>query len=213
MSSASKKGKTVGGKMKKFLWECDSRSDDEELAMPQIDPNKLWLKEFNMYVSWCSWWGSWGHVLDWVVGGKFYSFSCLFINSLIIHVVKHNYTCFTTWESLAWDYLHVAIMASSVSSERAFSAAGITVSKCCDRLKGDVVEALQFLKCSLWHELMFQVPWDIVMTHQFPNPSITICEPQHPLSLLSRPPSATFRTLTNLLNLIHTYRPGNYTFS
>lgn len=67
MSSASKKGKTVGSKMKKFLWELDSSSDDEEPAMPQIDPNKPWLKEFNTYLdavdevpedmSLIGWWG------------------------------------------------------------------------------------------------------------------------------------------------------------
>ncbi len=49
------------------------------------------------------------------------------------------------WASLAGDYL--AIMASLVSSERAFSSAGITITKRRNRLKGDVVEALQFLKC------------------------------------------------------------------
>lgn len=49
------------------------------------------------------------------------------------------------WASLARDYL--AVMASSVSSERAFSSAGITITKRRNRLKGDVVEALQFLKC------------------------------------------------------------------
>jgi hypothetical protein len=37
-------------------------------------------------------------------------------------------------------------MASSVSSERAFSAAGITISKRRNRLKGNIVEALEFLK-------------------------------------------------------------------
>ena len=40
-------------------------------------------------------------------------------------------------------------MASSVSSERAFSSAGITISKCRNRLKADIVEALQCL--SLYH--------------------------------------------------------------
>ncbi|KAF4579408.1 hypothetical protein EYR36_001218 [Pleurotus pulmonarius] len=49
------------------------------------------------------------------------------------------------WASLAHDYL--AIMASSVSSERAFLSAGITITKHRNWLKGDVVEALQFLKC------------------------------------------------------------------
>ena len=57
------------------------------------------------------------------------------------------------WASLAGDYL--PIMASSVLSERAFSSAGITISKRCSRLKGDIVEALQCLKCMLRHELIF----------------------------------------------------------
>jgi hypothetical protein len=47
-------------------------------------------------------------------------------------------------------------MASSVSSERAFSSAGITLSKQRNRLKGDVVEALQCLKCLYHNDLIFQ---------------------------------------------------------
>jgi hypothetical protein len=47
-------------------------------------------------------------------------------------------------------------MASSVSSERAFSSAGITISKRRNRLKGDIVEALQFLKCLLHRDLIFR---------------------------------------------------------
>jgi hypothetical protein len=58
------------------------------------------------------------------------------------------------WASLARDFL--AIMASSVSSERAFSAAGITISKRRNRLKGDIVEALQFLKCLIRRDLLFR---------------------------------------------------------
>ena len=58
------------------------------------------------------------------------------------------------WASLARD--HLAIMASSVSSERAFSSAGITISKRRNRLKGDIVEALQFLKCLIRRDLIFQ---------------------------------------------------------
>ena len=46
-------------------------------------------------------------------------------------------------------------MASSVSSERAFSSAGITLSKCHNRLKGDIVEALQCLKCMYHNNLIF----------------------------------------------------------
>jgi len=47
-------------------------------------------------------------------------------------------------------------MASSVSSERAFSAAGITISKRRNRLKGDIVEALQCLKCLYHQDLIFR---------------------------------------------------------
>ena len=47
-------------------------------------------------------------------------------------------------------------MASSVLSERAFSSAGITISKHCNRLKGDIVEALQFLKCLIRCDLIFR---------------------------------------------------------
>jgi|SRR5258705_9049580 hypothetical protein len=47
-------------------------------------------------------------------------------------------------------------MASSVSSERAFSAAGITIGKRRNRLKGDIVEALQCLKCLIHRDLIFR---------------------------------------------------------
>ena len=49
-------------------------------------------------------------------------------------------------------------MASSVSSERAFSQGGITISKRRSRLKGDIVEALQCIKCALRHDLLFREP-------------------------------------------------------
>lgn len=67
-----------------------------------------------------------------------------------------NYQRYPVWGSLARDYL--AIMASSVSSERAFSSAGITVSKHRNRLRGDIVEALQCLKCLICRELLFREP-------------------------------------------------------
>ena len=47
-------------------------------------------------------------------------------------------------------------MASSVSSEHAFSSAGITISKRRNRLKGDIIEALQCLKCLYHHDLIFR---------------------------------------------------------
>jgi hypothetical protein len=49
-------------------------------------------------------------------------------------------------------------MSSSVSSERAFSQGGITISKCRNCLKGDVVEALQCIKCAIRHDLLFREP-------------------------------------------------------
>jgi hypothetical protein len=49
-------------------------------------------------------------------------------------------------------------MTSSVSSERAFSQGGITISKRRNRLKGDIVEALQCVKCTLRHNLLFREP-------------------------------------------------------
>jgi hypothetical protein len=45
-------------------------------------------------------------------------------------------------------------MASSVSSERAFSSAGITICKRRNRLDGDIVEALQVLKSLIHQDLM-----------------------------------------------------------
>ena len=47
-------------------------------------------------------------------------------------------------------------MASSVLSERAFSAAGITISKRRNRLKGDIVEALECLKCMFHNDIIFR---------------------------------------------------------
>lgn len=47
-------------------------------------------------------------------------------------------------------------MASSVSSERSFSSAGITISKRRNKLKQDIVEALQCLKCIYHEDLIFR---------------------------------------------------------
>ena len=48
----------------------------------------------------------------------------------------------------------LAIMASSVSSKRVFSSAGITISKWHNRLDGDIVEALQCLKSFIHEDIM-----------------------------------------------------------
>ena len=66
---------------------------------------------------------------------------------------------YPTWASLARDYL--AIMASSVSSERAFSAAGITISKRRNRLQGDIVEAIEVNKSLKHRNLLFREVLDM----------------------------------------------------
>lgn len=53
-----------------------------------------------------------------------------------------NASRYPVWASLAHDYL--AIMATSVLSEQAFSQGGIMIWDRRTRLKADVVEALQF---------------------------------------------------------------------
>jgi len=61
---------------------------------------------------------------------------------------------YPVWASLTRDYL--SVMSSSVSAERVFSSAGITISKRRNRLKRDVVEALQFQKCATKSKLLFR---------------------------------------------------------
>ena len=46
-------------------------------------------------------------------------------------------------------------MASSISSKCTFSAAGITISKCCNRLQGDIVEAIEVNKSLKHRDLLF----------------------------------------------------------
>ena len=62
-------------------------------------------------------------------------------------------------------------MASSVSSERAFSQGGITITKLRSRLKGDIVEALQCLKCAIRNDILLQAP----------SPSSMLEEEEHEL--------------------------------
>lgn len=90
-------------------------------------------------------------------GGVYVFFSLLKnFTLMIILLLKINAQRYPVWASLARDYL--AIMSSSVSSERAFSQGGITITKRRNRLKADIVEALQCLKCALRHDLLFREP-------------------------------------------------------
>jgi hypothetical protein len=47
-------------------------------------------------------------------------------------------------------------MSSSVSSERAFSQGGITITKLRSCLKGDIVEALLCLKCAIKNDILMR---------------------------------------------------------
>ncbi|KZV78702.1 hypothetical protein EXIGLDRAFT_588557, partial [Exidia glandulosa HHB12029] len=67
-----------------------------------------------------------------------------------------NSSRYPTWTSLSGDYLPA--MASSVSSERIFSSAGITITKRRNRLQGDIVEATQVLKAAIRNDLLVRKP-------------------------------------------------------
>ena len=134
--------------------EAEMGSDDNAeggmRAMNNLkDAEKPWLKEFNGYLhdiedlrgrSIVQWWGV--------------STTLTSVAMTINSVLQLNATHYPVWASLALDYL--PIMASSVSSERAFSSAGIIISKQRNRLGPDLVEALQFLKCWFRHDLIFR---------------------------------------------------------
>jgi hypothetical protein len=62
-------------------------------------------------------------------------------------------------------------MATSVLSEWAFSQGGITISKHRNRLKGDIVEALQCVKCSLHSDLLFREPGPSSLAEDEPDES------------------------------------------
>ncbi|KAG1799666.1 hypothetical protein EV424DRAFT_1545914 [Suillus variegatus] len=65
---------------------------------------------------------------------------------------------------IAWDFL--AIIMSSILSEQAFLSAALTITKCQNRLKEDVVEALQVIKCLLCHDLVFHEPGPSSLTEE-----------------------------------------------
>lgn len=152
---------TVKKRNKKLARLLAQDSTDEEMDIPSTsatpspdsDTNKPWLREFKLYIdgvdevpngmSITKWWGV--RLIH-----KYLNYFCADI------LPEINSSRFPVWASLAKDYL--SIMGSSVSSERAFSSAGITISKRRNRLKGDIVEALQFIKCLLQKELIYREP-------------------------------------------------------
>jgi hypothetical protein len=137
------------GSLKKLICEVLSDSKDDLLANPVPtsigDLTRPWRAEFLAYletveaappsgmstIQWC------GVCI----------FSLLKNFTLTIILLQINAQRYPIWASLAWDYL--AIMSSSVSSERAFSQGGITITKQHNWLKANIMEALQCLKCAL----------------------------------------------------------------
>ncbi|KAG6905004.1 hypothetical protein DXG01_005675 [Tephrocybe rancida] len=115
----------------------DDKSDSETPAasMPSGQGLEPWCQQFSQYLN---------------------SINTVPDGMTLAHWWGMNAQQLPVWASLTRD--HLAIMASSVSSERAFSAAGITISKRRNRLRGDVIEALQFLKCAIRSDLLFREP-------------------------------------------------------
>ena len=85
---------------------------------------------------------------------KYLNIQDILSNFLIIQWWGINSVQYPVWESLACDFL--SIMSSSVLSKCVFSSAGITISKWCNSLKANPVEALQFCKCTSKSNLLFR---------------------------------------------------------
>ncbi|KAL1949584.1 hypothetical protein VTO73DRAFT_8465 [Trametes versicolor] len=117
------------------LPDSDSEMDSDDESESEADGSesaKPWLKDFDGYLDSTDDLGGMSIVQWW----------------------GRNAHRYPVWASLARDYL--SIMASSVSSERAFSSAGITISKRRNRLKADIVEALQCMKSMYHHDILFR---------------------------------------------------------
>jgi hypothetical protein len=90
-----------------------------------------------------------------MVGSKFLEFLSFFLHPHNIFQVN-SLRYHPAWVSLARDYL--SIMSSSVLSKHTFSQGGITITKLRSHLKGDIVKALQCVKCTIQHDLLFWEP-------------------------------------------------------
>ena len=141
VTKPTKPAKTTAayGKISQLLRELSDDNDDdmdnENIAMTSLhgDPQQPWLQEFHGYLN---------------------SKDQLTANMSIVQWWGLNAARYPVWGSLAQDYL--AIMATSVSSERAFSSSAITISKRRNQLNSDIVEALQCLKCFIRRDLLFR---------------------------------------------------------
>jgi hAT family C-terminal dimerisation region len=89
-----------------------------------------------------------------MVGGKYHMLYLFYPMLNTIYLQYNSSRYHPAWMLLARDYL--AVMSFSVFSERTFSQGRITISKRHNSLKGDIVEALQCIKCAIQHDLLFQ---------------------------------------------------------
>lgn len=60
-------------------------------------------------------------------------------------------------------------MYTSVLRKYTFSTAGITISKQHNQLRGDIIKALQFLKCFFLHDLLFREAKDLSIASETPS--------------------------------------------
>ena len=145
--------------------------DEDDTAMNATsNPSDPWRRDFDSYLNSRDQLGTMSIVEWWGVSST--RKLCSKYTDLMT-ALQWNAIRYPVWASLARDYL--PIMGSSVSSERAFSSAGITISKRRSRLKPDIVEALQFMKCAYRRELLFREEPSTAseMEQEFPDSSVS----------------------------------------
>jgi hypothetical protein len=124
--------------------------DDNDDNQQSTHITSSWIEEWKLYVNTykvvpddmgiVEWWGVSSQPC------------CAFLRPYHMQCTQANGGRYPVWQSLVCDYL--AVMASLVSSERAFSSAGITICKRRNHLNSDIVEALQCLKSFIQQDLM-----------------------------------------------------------
>lgn len=131
------------------LSDDENNDKDPDVGDPSSSQHVLWHSDFHGYLnsrdelgmmSIVEWWGV-------CTQNKCPTHADMLQSQL-------NANQYPVWAPLAQD--HLPVMALSVSSERAFSSAGIMICKHCSQLKPDIVEALQFMKCLYCQELLFR---------------------------------------------------------
>ena len=115
------------GKISQLLCKLLNDEDAEDVLVTSMvhgDPLQPWLNEFHGYLN---------------------SKDHLPASMTIVQWWAINTARYPVWGSLACDYL--SVMATPILSECTFSSSAITITKRRNRLNGDIVEALQCLKC------------------------------------------------------------------